>query len=265
MPFVSLNNVNYYYEQHGNGPETIVLAHGLLWSGIMFHKQVAHLKDTYRVITYDHRGQGQTEITDTGYDMDTLYKDAVALIEKLVGEPVIFGGLSMGGFVGMRLAARRPDLIKKLILMETTAESEPKENQPKYRFLNTIVKWFGVAPVVNPVLKIMFGQKFLKDPKRAEERKFWVSQLKKNRPQGITKAVNGVIERHGVADEICQIVCPTLILVGSQDTATVPAKSERIHALIKDSRLVIIEGGGHTASVEEPDAYNREIAAFLRE
>ncbi|MFY7910099.1 MAG: alpha/beta fold hydrolase, partial [Emticicia sp.] len=117
MPYIQLKNANYYYEEYGLGEETIVFSHGLLWSGHMFHKQVEYFKDRYRVITYDHRGQGKTEITADGYDMDTLYDDAAELIEKLVGKPVIFAGLSMGGFVGMRLAARRPDLIKKLILL----------------------------------------------------------------------------------------------------------------------------------------------------
>jgi pimeloyl-ACP methyl ester carboxylesterase len=187
----------------------------------------------------------------------------VQLIEKLVGKPVIFGGLSMGGFVGMRLAARRPDLIQKLILMETSADPEPVENHGKYRFLNGIVKYMGFSLVVSSVMKIMFGQKFLKDASRAAERKYWEQQLKNNNRSSITRAVDGVIQRKGIADELHLITCPTLILVGDQDVATVPDKARKIHALIPHSKLVIFEGGGHTSSVEEPEVYNREIAAFL--
>ena len=168
MPYILINEVNYYYEETGSGDETIIFSHGLLWSGHMFHKQVNYFKDKYRIITYDHRGQGKTEATADGYDMDNLYEDAVVLIEKLEGKPVIFAGLSMGGFVGMRLAARKPELIKKLILM-----------------------------------------------------------------------------------------------VGDQDVATKPEKARKIHSLIKNSKLVIFEGGGHTSSVEEPEIYNREIEKFL--
>lgn len=263
MPYIQLNKVNYYYEEHGSGSDTIVLSHGLLWSGHMFHKQVAYFKNRYRVITYDHRGQGKTEVTENGYDMDTLYEDAVQLIEKLENKPVIFGGLSMGGFVGMRLAARRPDLIKKLILMETTADPEPIENVGKYKMLNNIVKYIGYWPVVSKVMKIMFGQKFLNDPQRAEERKYWITQLKSSNRTGITKAVMGVVNRKGIADELAHITCPTLILVGDQDVATVPDKSKKINAMIEHSKLVIFEGGGHTSSVEEPQVYNAEIEKFL--
>lgn len=263
MPHVQINNVNYYYEETGNGDETIIFSHGLLWSGHMFHKQVAYFKDRYRVIIYDHRGQGRTEASADGYDMDTLYEDAVALIEKLGGKPVIFAGLSMGGFVGMRLATRKPELIKKLILLETTADPEPAENVPKYKMLNRIVKYIGFWPVVSKVMQIMFGQKFLNDPDRAEERKYWINQLKSNNRKGISKAVDGVIYRKGIADEIHNISCPTLIMVGDQDVATKPEKAQKIHSLIKNSKLIVFEGGGHTSSIEEPDIYNREIEKFL--
>jgi 3-oxoadipate enol-lactonase len=270
MPHIKLNNVHYYYEEHGSGTETIVFSHGLLWSGHMFHKQVAYFskgvhsdKDRYRIITYDHRGQGKTEVTESGYDMDTLYEDAVQLIEQLGGKPVIFAGLSMGGFVGMRLAARRPDLIKKLILLETSAEAEPIENHGKYKFLNFVVRYIGYFPVVSSVMKIMFGQKFLNDTNRAEEKKYWINQVKASDRKGITRAVEGVIYRKAIADELPKITCPTLIMVGDQDLATVPEKAKKIHALIKGSKLVIFEGGGHTSSIEEPEIYNREIEKFL--
>ncbi len=263
MPNISINNVNYYYEEHGSGEETIVFSHGLLWSGHMFHKQVDFLKNRFRIITYDHRGQGKTEVTADGYDIDTLYEDAVILIEKLVGKPVIFAGLSMGGFVGMRLAARRPDLIKKLILMETTADPEPIENHGKYKLLNAIVRYIGYFPVVNSVMKIMFGKKFLNDDSRKEEKKYWINQVKQGNRTGITRAVEGVIYRKGIADELYKINCPTLILVGDQDVATVPEKSKKIHSLIKNSKLVVFEGGGHTSSIEEPEIYNDEIGKFI--
>ena len=124
MPKITLKQVEFYYTDTEKGEETIIFSHGLLWSGYMFHKQVASLKERYRVITYDHRGQGQTQHPENGYDIDTLSEDAVALIEALCpNQQVHFAGLSMGGFVAMRIAARRPDLLKSVILMETSAES----------------------------------------------------------------------------------------------------------------------------------------------
>ena len=261
MPKIEINGCQYYYEKHGDGKETIVLSHGLLWSGKMFEKQVEHFSKSYTVITYDHRGQGQSEVTETGYDMDSLYEDAVQFLEKLKLGPVHFGGLSMGGFVAMRLAARRPDLLKSCILMETSALDEPFKS--KYTTLNTIVKLLGVTVVTKPVMKIMFGNAFLYDPNRIEERKKWIAELQKNK-KSIVKAVEGVISRKGVEDELINITCPTLILVGTEDKATVPEKAEFIHKNIPKSTLVYIQNGGHTSSVEEPVAYNDAIEKFLK-
>ena len=71
----------------------------------MWRFQVAAFRDRFRCVAWDHRGQGRSELTEGGYDMDTLADDAAALIAQLGIAPVHFVGLSMGGFVGMRLAA----------------------------------------------------------------------------------------------------------------------------------------------------------------
>ena len=242
--------------------ETIVFSHGLLWSGRMFAAQVEAFRHTYRVITYDHRGQGKSDVPEDGYDMDTLYEDAIALIMSLKISPCHFAGLSMGGFVGMRLAARRPDLLRSLILLETTADPEPSENRGKYRLLNNVVRWIGVWAVVGPVMKIMFSRSFLANPARAADRKTWQNELKKNKST-ITRAVNGVIDREGVREELARITLPTLIIVGDEDVATVPEKARRIHVEIAGSTLVIIPRAGHSSSVEEPEAVNAAVADFL--
>ena len=243
--------------------ETIIFSHGLLWSGRMFANQVEAFRTRYRVVTYDHRGQGQSSVPDEGYDMDTIYEDAVSLIEGMHLGPCHFAGLSMGGFVGMRLAARRPELLRSLILMETTADPEPEENRVKYRLLNTIVRWLGTWPVVKPVMNIMFSQSFLTNPDRAADRTLWENELRKNK-RSVIRAVNGVIDRQGVRDELDRITLPTLILVGEEDVATVPEKARRIHEKIAGSTLVYIPKAGHSSSVEEPEAVNAAIDAFLQ-
>jgi 3-oxoadipate enol-lactonase len=264
MSKIMINEVEYHYTDTLNGTETIVFSHGLLWSGFMFHKQEVFLKDRYRVITFDHRGQGKTSSPESGYDMDTLFEDAVKLIETLCpNQKVHFAGLSMGGFVGMRVAARRPELLKSLILMETSSDAEAPENIGKYRTLNTVMKWIGTWAVASKVMPIMFGQKFLNDATRSDERKIWEGQMKLGKSPGINRAVAGVIERNSIFEEIVKIKVPTLILVGTQDVATPPAKAERIHSQISGSQLVQIEGAGHTSTIEEPEQVNNAIDSFL--
>ncbi|HXA44164.1 MAG TPA: alpha/beta hydrolase, partial [Candidatus Angelobacter sp.] len=104
MPKIEINGVSIHYEMRGEGTETIVFAHGLLWSGKMFEDQMAALKHRYRCIAFDFRGQGQTAVTRSGYDMESLFADTVGIIETLNAAPCHFVGVSMGGFIGLRLA-----------------------------------------------------------------------------------------------------------------------------------------------------------------
>ena len=263
MPKLRINDAEIYFEEHGTGPETIVFAHGLLWSGRMFDNQVNALKNRYRCITFDFRGQGQSEVTKSGYDIDTLSEDAAALIEALQCSPCHFLGLSMGGFVGLRLAIHRPALLKSLMLLETSADPEPKENIGRYRLLNFFARWLGLRFVVDRVMQIMFGEKFLSDAGRAKEKEEWRERMIANHRIGITRAVKGTISRAGVYDQLDKITIPTLIVVGDQDVATVPAKAERMHARIRGSKLVVISGAGHTSTVEEPGAVNAALEEFL--
>ena len=264
MPNANVNGTTLHVEDSGGRGPTIVFSHGLLWSCRMFDAQVAALVGAgYRVVAYDHRGQGRSaDDPARSIAIETVYDDAAALIEQLQLGPCHFAGLSMGGFVGMRLAARRPALLRSLILMETSAEPEPVENLPKYKRLNWTWRWLGPALIEKPVMQVMFGRPFLSDPARAAQRAEMVGRLRANR-RSIWRAVNGVIDRRGIADELAHIRCPTTVIVGEEDRATVPVKSERIAAAIPGATLVKIPRAGHTSSVEEPTLVTDAILAHL--
>jgi 3-oxoadipate enol-lactonase len=263
MPSIQVNGATLHYEEHGAGAETIVFAHGLLWSGRMFDAQVQALRDRFRCITFDFRGQGQSEVTEGGYDMDTLTEDAAALIGALGAAPCHFVGLSMGGFVGMRLAIRRPELLRSLVLMETSADPEPPESAPKYRTMGHIARWLSMRLVAAPVMKIMFGRTFLTDPARAAERRAWRARMLANHRVGITRALRGVTDREGVYEQIDRIRTPTLVVVGDEDVATTPEKAQRMAARIPGARLVVIPGAGHSSSIEQPEAVTHALQEFL--
>lgn len=253
MPTANLNGAQIHFEDTGGDGEPVLFSHGLLFSGAMFEPQVARLRERFRCITYDHRGQGQSGVTEGGYDIETLTTDAAELIRSLDAAPCHFVGLSMGGFVGMRLAAREPSLLKSLTLLETSAEPEEPKNAPKYRVLNFVARWIGLWAAINQVMPIMFGRTFLTDPDRAEERKRWSKAITSNHRIGITRAVNGVIDREGCTELLGKIEIPVGIGVGDEDIATVPEKSHRMHREITTSELVVFKGAGHSSSIETPD------------
>jgi 3-oxoadipate enol-lactonase len=264
MPRIAVNGTELYYEDTGAGStgQTIAFSHGLLWSTELFAPQIAALRGRYRCIAWDHRGQGRSASDHRHHiGMELVWQDAVALLTELAPGPVHFVGLSMGGFVAMRMGARRPDLVRSLVLVETSAEPEPIENVPRYRLLSGVSRFVGTRVVSSQVAPIMFGKTFLGDRARAAERDRYMALMTERRD--IWRAVNGVIDRAPIVGELARITAPTLILVGEEDVATVPAKSERLHAALPGSRLVRIPRAGHSSSVEEPEAVTRAIEDFL--
>lgn len=101
------------------------------------------------------------------------------------------------------------------------------------------------------------------DPSRAQLRAQWRQRMIANDRVGIYRALGGVMYREGVYDQLDKITAPTLIIVGDQDVATVPARAERMHARIRGSKLVVIPGAGHSSTIEEPAAVNTALEEFL--
>ncbi len=262
MPFIECNNATLFYTESGNGDECIVFSHGLLFDHLQWEKQVHHFEKKYRCITYDHRGQGKSQLIGS-LDMDTLYEDGASLIRQLNnGTPVHFIGLSMGGFVGMRLAARKPSLLKTLTLLETSADAE--RGKIKYKALGWIFRYIGARSVSKKVIKILFGKSFVSDPANTELLNYWKGRIE-SYPSTITRALDGVITRKSVHEEIAGIRLPTLVIVGDEDVATKPKQARRIHQQIRTSTLSILPRAGHSACLEQPEMVNAAIEKFILE
>ena len=115
----------------------------------MFDAQITALSQNYRVIAYDHRGHGGSAPCHDPFDVYDLVDDAAALIDKLVGGPVHFAGMSTGGFVGVRLLLRRPDLINRLILIDTSAQAEEPAKLKRFNLLLFLVRFIGIRPLIS--------------------------------------------------------------------------------------------------------------------
>lgn len=265
MPFLSIRGVQLYYEDTGGPGEPIIFSHGLLWNSRLFSQQVEALKRRYRCICYDHRGQGQSTAPPGGdIDLRTVYEDAVAFIQALGLAPCHFVGLSMGGFVGLRVAARHPELLRSLVLLDTSAGSESLWNLSRYWLVTATAHWLGLRPVVDRIMSIYFGQTFLKDPARAAERDELKRQLMQN-PRDVWRAMYGVITRRGVTEELSRILTPTLILVGEEDVATTPEMADLLYTRIRGSRLVKLANVGHMCNLEQPELVSAAIHCFLNQ
>jgi 3-oxoadipate enol-lactonase len=247
----------------GERPEaaTVFFGHGLLFSGWMFHHQIAALKAQFRCVAIDWRGQGKSSASDRGYDMDTLTDDALALIGLLGVAPVHYVGLSMGGFVGLRIAARRGEVLRSLVLLDTSAGPEDADTARRYKVMAAIYRLTGIGPLAGAVKRIVFGPAFLADPSHKPVLDGWLGRLRRSRRSAISEAVLAVVNREPVDDELIAISVPTLVIVGADDVAIPPINAERIAAGITGARLETIPDCGHSSTLEQPE----EITELLRE
>ncbi|RKG95927.1 alpha/beta fold hydrolase [Corallococcus carmarthensis] len=266
MPYLSIRGARLYYEDTGGSGEPVLFSHGLLWDSRLFHRQVEALRGHYRCIVYDHRGQGLSEPPpgDSVIDLRTVYEDAVAVIQALGLAPCHFVGQSMGGFVGLRVAARHPELLRSLALLDSSAAAELPLTLARYRVLTTLTHWLGLRPVVDRIMSLYFGRTFMRDPERAAERALLRRQLAAN-PRAVWRAMQGVIHRRSVEGELHRIMTPTLVLVGDEDAVTLPAVAERLHQRIRGARLKRLPCGGHMCILEQPQAVNVALGDFLEE
>ncbi|UGQ11869.1 alpha/beta hydrolase [Yinghuangia sp. ASG 101] len=268
MPAISANGATIFYTDTGTPPgepdaRTVVFGHGLLFSGWMFHPQIDALRDRYRCVALDWRGHGESPPTASGYDMDTLTADAVAVIDHLGVAPVHYVGLSMGGFVGQRIAARQGKLLHSLTLLDTSADAEDPAKVREYRLLANIYRFTGLRPVRRKAMASMFGPAFLASPAAGPLIDAWIHRLRRCDRAGIRKAVLGVADRAAVRDELAGVTVPTLVAVGADDAATPPAHAERIAAAIEGARLTVLPDSGHSSTLEQPAVVSALIRDFL--
>ena len=263
MPHLRVNGVTLFYEEMGSGPGTIIFSHSYLLSGVHFNPQMQALRDRYRCIAFDHRGHGRSETTINGYDMENLYQDAVAFIEGMDCGPCHFVGLSTGGFIGMRLGIRRPDLLTSLVLMDTSPDGEPQEALGRYKLLIMVIRLLGWWPVIGRLLPLFFGKKFLNDPDRREEVKEWKAHIVRNDRTAARRFGEGIFARESVYNDLSKITTPTLVIAGEGDIPTPVSKARRIADGIPGAGLMIIPNAGHICTIEEPQAVTRAIEHFL--
>lgn len=264
MPILTINGAQIHYEDVGEGPETIVFIHGLMLASESYAAQVEAFKERYRVITFDLRGQGRSEKTKDRLDLDSLAEDAAVLIEHCRGAPVHVVGFSMGTFIAMRLAARRPELVRSLTLIGPSAAAEEPENMPKYAKLIRYVRIFGPRPFTSRLMMILFGDTFLKSAETAPQRRRW-QRVVENLPRVLYRAASASAHRASIEHELTRIVAPTLVVSGEEDRPISPVRARAVQEAIAGARFVPFTKTGHAVMIERPDDFNRALETFLAE
>jgi 3-oxoadipate enol-lactonase len=260
MPKLAVNDTQIHYEEKGAG-YPVVLLHGLTSDRRMWEHQVEGLARSYRAITVDLRGHGLSASPDMEYDLDMMTEDVYQALRELVVAQAHVVGLSMGGMIGMRLALDHPEVVRSLVLLDTSAEPEPADRASAYEAMAGMLREQGPGTVADGVMSVLFSSGFLlgqpDKAKRERERLLEVNRI------GVSNATRAVTRRKDISDRIHKIKAPTLVIVGEVDAATPVEKSHAIQAAIPGSRLEVVPGAGHMTPIEKPEKVSQLIVEFL--
>jgi pimeloyl-ACP methyl ester carboxylesterase len=251
------------YADEGPGP-VVMLLHGFPLSRAMWVDQLSGIGSTYRVIAPDLRGHGESPVPEGVYTMDAMADDVVELLETLeISGPVVVGGLSMGGYVALSLAARYPTRVRALMLMDTKAAPDtPEAAQAREAMAQAVIAADSAAPVVDAMLPRLFAKMTREQhPERVEPMKDVMSQTS---PRGIAGALRGMAARPDRRADLPKIVVPALVLVGDEDVITPVAESKSMAEALPNARLEVIRQAGHLAPYENPSDANAAILRFLK-
>lgn len=250
------------YGDDGPGP-VVVLLHGFPFDRSMWSAQQAKLGSVYRIIAPDLRGHGQSATTETDFSIDTMADDVVELLDTLqLKEPVVLGGLSMGGYVSLSLITRYPERCRALLLMDTRAGADsPAAALGREQLARTVEASASVAPAAEAMLpKLVSPTTRSRHPEQLD---FVRRMIEATPPATVAGALRGMAVRPDQTAALAQIKVPTLVLVGADDIVTPPDESRAMARALPNAQLVIVPEAGHLAPLENSAYTNEAILTFL--
>jgi len=252
------NQVNYQLEGPHSAP-VLMLSHALATNLTLWDLQVDALIRDFRILRYDTMGHGGSDVPRGPYTLDDLARQAGDLLDLLGIGQVHFLGLSLGGMIGQTLALKRPECLASLSLCGTTSRI-PAEAQPLWQERISIAESEGMEPLVEPTLARWFTPSFR--AARADRFDRVRGMIRTTAPLGYSSCCRA-IAIFDLTARIHEIKVPTMILVGEEDQGMPAAMSRAIQERISGSELVTIPSASHLSNMEQPEAFNRTVIAFL--
>jgi 3-oxoadipate enol-lactonase len=257
---VNENRVSYIDEGSKDSP-TIIFIHGFPFNKTMWAGQVEMLKDNFRVIAYDTRGHGESEIGKVDFSIDLFVNDLIGLMDVLKIEKALLCGLSMGGYIVFRAIAKHQHRFAALILCDTQCAADtPEGKEKRMKAIDSIetngVEMYAQASLINLFASGSFQTKpdmvaFIRDT------------IIKTPIETLCKTLMALANREETCTTLSQIKIPVQIIVGREDKITPITSAQLMQERIKHSGLSIIEQAGHLTNLENPSDFNYELKKFI--
>lgn len=260
MTFARINGVLLHYRLAGpEGAPVVVLANSLgtdarIWDGV-----IALLAETYRVVSYDKRGHGLSEVPLGDYSLDDHLDDLFGLVDHLRIERFALAGVSIGGLITQGAALRAPDRLTAIVI----CNSAPKVGDATlWKARMYLVRENGVAAIADSIMERWFSPDFRSG--RPDELAGWRNMFLRADATGYASTC-ATLRDADLTGQIAAIALPTLVVAGEADLATPVALVATCAAAIADARFEIFPGVGHIPSIEQPEPLARLMLEFLKE
>jgi 3-oxoadipate enol-lactonase len=233
------------------GPDdapVLVLGSSLGTTFRMWDPQVPELSKSFRLVRYDHLGHGGSAVLPGPYTVDRLADSVLSLVDSLGVDRFHYAGLSLGGMVGMAIASRVPERVRRLALLCTSAYLPPAEG---WRDRAAAVLASGTSSIADTVTKRWFTADFTgRAPFEA-----MLSAI----PDDGYAACCAAIETMDLRPRLADITAPTMVIAGTDDLPTPPVHGRLIADSVPGARFELVANAGHLSNVEQP----AEITALL--
>jgi pimeloyl-ACP methyl ester carboxylesterase len=237
------------HNQRGSGVP-LLLTHGFGATAGMWDPNVDALSVDRPVIVWDQRGHGASDAPDdmASYSEQISVADMAAILDAAGADPVVLGGMSLGGYLSLAFHLAHPERVAALVLVDTG---------PGYRNDEARAKWNA------------WVERRAQELERGEGRadiSAEVAQAVHEHPEGLPRAARGVMAQKDarVITSLDSITVPTLVVVGAQDTDFL-AGADYMHRHILNSRKVVIDDAGHAANMDQPETFNAAVRELLEE
>jgi 3-oxoadipate enol-lactonase len=257
MPFIKSADaqIHYVLESQSSNPP-LILSNSLGADFSMWDPQIPEFSKSFRVLRSDTRGHAKSSLTPGPYTIEQLAKDVLVLADALQLERFHFCGLSMGGQIGMWLAANAPQRLNKLALSSTAAKIGTHE---MWNARIATVRKDGMKNVAAAAVERWFTPAFrAKNPPVVEKiRKI----LEATSPEGYA-ACCAAVRDFDFRGQLTKIRTPTLVISGSHDPSTTPADGQFLANQIAGARYLELNGA-HLSNIEDADRFTRGVVTFL--
>jgi 3-oxoadipate enol-lactonase len=259
MPTLKLPGIDLAYSDQGAG-RSVMLIHGFPMDRSIWDRQVDSLAGQCRLITPDLRGFGGSSVTPGKVTVEQWADDLAGLLDALqITEPIILGGLSMGGYVAFRFFELYRSRVAGLILCDTKAAADTPQAAAGRLETAQRLEREGCGFLADMMLPRLLAPATLDGKPEVVER--LRRMILGGDPRGYAATSRGLAERPNFTPLLPRIDCPALLIVGRQDAISTVAEMGAMARAIPEARIVEIEAAGHVTPMEAP----REVTAAMRQ